>query len=450
LARIALAAPLVLFLGVYLPTTGHGFIKDDYRWILESRVGSLDDLVRLFRSDNGFYRPIVALSFAVDEWLFGTEPLGYGLTNVLLALACAAAILSLLRALGLPAAAASVGGALWLLNMHGTRTAVLWVSGRTALLLTFAATMAAAALLRGRLVRAAGWFAVALFAKEEALLVPVVLLVWLLMGRTPPDARRLIWRWIALAGLVVGVYFVARASTNAMTPFDAPPAYRLTFDAGTIAGNLVSYLDRSATLAAAMTLLAVAVLGGKRATFDRNARAAVARGAAWLIGTFGLTIFLPVRSDLYACLPAVGACVMAATVSWRLWEGASPVRRRSALAIVLLLVPCLLPVYIRRTDRWERPASFADAVLADLRGLTASLPDGATVVLQDDRSDPRANLASAFGTLLNDAYLLRNGRRLNLWIEPPLADAVLAGLMPPCATCVDLRLTIAAGRVSPR
>ena len=47
LGTTATLATLVLFLAVYLPLAGQGFVRDDYAWILQSRVTSPDDLVRI-------------------------------------------------------------------------------------------------------------------------------------------------------------------------------------------------------------------------------------------------------------------------------------------------------------------------------------------------------------------------------------------------------------------
>ena len=126
-----MAAPFALFLGVYLVGARHGFMLDDFAWILQSRVRSLADVFALFGRDSGFYRPAVALTFAINEWIFGMRPFGYGATNVALALACAAAIGWLARSLDLSRGAAVLASALWLLNFHGIRSAVLWISGRT-------------------------------------------------------------------------------------------------------------------------------------------------------------------------------------------------------------------------------------------------------------------------------------------------------------------------------
>ena len=76
LAAIAAVVPFVVFAAVSVPMAGHGLIQDDFSWILRSRVASLTDVIALFRSDNGFYRPMVSLTFAVNEWMFGATRTG--------------------------------------------------------------------------------------------------------------------------------------------------------------------------------------------------------------------------------------------------------------------------------------------------------------------------------------------------------------------------------------
>jgi hypothetical protein len=143
----ACAVPLLVFLAVYVPASGHGFLKDDFGWILSSRAHSVSGLVQVLKRDNGFYRPVVSLTFTANEWMFGTNPRGYGLSNVALALASALSIMAMARALGLPWGAAGLAAMLWLLNIDGVRGSIRWISGRTYLIL---ATAGATALLRGR------------------------------------------------------------------------------------------------------------------------------------------------------------------------------------------------------------------------------------------------------------------------------------------------------------
>src|SRR5262249_35291858 len=178
LEKIALALPFAVFLAIYGSSVGHGFVADDFGWILDSRSGSAHDLGALFFKSSGFYRPVVGLTFAADYALFGTHPLGYGLTNVLLAGICAVLLYLVARELSLPSGAAALAVALWLLNPHGINTAVLWISGRTSLLLTLGSLAAVLTLLRGHPFLALLPAAVALFSKEQAVLVAGILVLW--------------------------------------------------------------------------------------------------------------------------------------------------------------------------------------------------------------------------------------------------------------------------------
>src|SRR5262245_11585957 len=148
------AVPLLALALAYLPDLGHGFVKDDFAWILGSRVAHLAELPRLFLQQNGFYRPLVAVSFALSDRLFGPRPFPYGLTNFALVVLAGAGIYALGRALRMPWGAALLAAALWALNPHGVGGAILWISGRTSLLLIVFALGAALALVRGHVVLA--------------------------------------------------------------------------------------------------------------------------------------------------------------------------------------------------------------------------------------------------------------------------------------------------------
>jgi hypothetical protein len=67
---------------LYLPDVGHGLVKDDFGWIAHSAVRSWQDAVSLFRTaPTGFFRPVVSLSFAVNQRVCGLNPRCYGITN---------------------------------------------------------------------------------------------------------------------------------------------------------------------------------------------------------------------------------------------------------------------------------------------------------------------------------------------------------------------------------
>ena len=87
---------------------------DSYPMIAASRIRSAADLAGTFREElmdgrypgGGFYRPLTNLSFALDHALWGLEPFGYQLTNLLVLGAGIAAVFALaVRLLGAGAAA---------------------------------------------------------------------------------------------------------------------------------------------------------------------------------------------------------------------------------------------------------------------------------------------------------------------------------------------------------
>ena len=67
---------------------------------------------------------------------------------------------------------------MWALNFHAVNMAVLWLSGRTALCVVIAALLAAAAVVKGQPIAAGVAALLAMFAKEEAVMLPFILSGW--------------------------------------------------------------------------------------------------------------------------------------------------------------------------------------------------------------------------------------------------------------------------------
>jgi hypothetical protein len=444
LVAAALLVWAVVFLAVYVPRVGHGFVQDDFAWIASSRVAHLSDVARIFRHDNGFYRPVVALTFAADRALFGLRPFGYGLTNLLLALACAMGIAWLARGFTLRWPAAVFAAALWLLNPHGLHWALLWTSGRTALLLSLFAGLTAAAVVRARWPLAGAFFAAALLSKEEAVVMGAVLTAWLsILPRPAIRGRRVAWYivWTAIWLVILGAYFWARSRTGAMMPWTAPAYYTFTFAPAAVLRNLLEYLDRSSTFAVAATLVALVLLRPARWRPAPNTKRALICCALWIAGGLAITIFLPVRSDLYACLPSIGTCLAAAIVVDRAWTWSTLASRRRAVVVAAIVPIVLYPMYVSRSARWVSLAELSTRVLDELPALTEDLPAGSTVVLHDDAAS-RANLSGAFGVMLNDAWSLEGHRPLVFWL-----DSRSGGRPRPCAACAARSLRLVGGHL---
>lgn len=423
----ALAGLLVIaFLGVYLPDAGRGFVKDDVVWIATSRVLTPSDWGRLLDAPTGFFRPVVSASFALDYFLFGLEPRGYGLTNVLLACACAVAVAWLLRTLGAPLAVAAGGAFVWAFNFHGINMAVFWLSGRTALWLCLWWTVAAA----GFAKRAGVWgvmaSALAMLSKEEGFMLPVLLAGWAWLeaegasyrGRAMHVLSRT-WPY-AVAGAAM---LALRARTGAYTPWAAPDFYTYRGALDALVVNAREYADRTLTFAVAVTLLVWFLAGRPRAHAHDSRR--VAQGLLWLTLAFVPTILLPSRSSLYALLPSIGAILALSSIveAWVVqWTPAAA--RKTTIAVAVLAV-VLWPIYRARTVRYIGEARLASAVLAHASDIAR---DGhAGLVIVRDRRDRRPTAEQALGTLAAEASTLVTDGRIRLWLDPPPREFVAAG-----------------------
>jgi hypothetical protein len=447
LAAAACSAPALVFLAVYVPAAGHGFISDDFAWILHNRLRSASDIWRIATQDNGFYRPAVAFSFALNELAFDLNPRAYGLINVALAVLCGVAVFHLGRALDQPRGASAFAACAWLLNLHGVNMAILWISGRTALLATAAAAACAAAVLRRRLVLAAAFLLLAVTSREDAIMLPVVTAVWWYVRAQDKRDKAMTWKWLFISAGVVAGYLIARSTTGAMTPATAPPYYQVTSSLAAIGRNAAEYGDRTMTTTAA-ALMFLAILVRPRLRFlDRRSAITVACGGLWLIAFVMPALLLPVRSSLYACLPSVGPCIAAAAIAERWWADATHAARRQVLAAAVVVPVALWPVYLARNARWVGMAEFSTAAIAELKSATAGLPDDSDILIVDDRTH-RMSVASVFSTMLRDAFLVTSGRYMTFYVEPPVPYAnEKSGDKNGCGGCEDLRFVVKDGRL---
>ena len=400
--RRAAAAIVAIFLVIYLPDIGHGFISDDFRWIVEGRIESTADILALFSSNVGFYRPLTSVSFAADHALWGPNAFGYGLTNLALCLACAVALFAVARRLELPAVAATVAAAAWLLNFHGVNMALLWLSGRTALLAALFSLSTAWAALGGRPFLAGLLALCAMLAKEEAVALPALFSLFFYVDehrvRSVAKAAPL---WCALI-----VYVALRLQSGAFWPADAPSYYRFTFDPALVGRNFLEYADRAGDLFVVLVAVFALATRTRWSNVSSAERRVVAFAALWIAATYALTVFLPVRSSLYALLPSAGSALALGAIASSAWRRDSG-RFRKVTVALLILAAVLVPVYRSRNVRWVRLAELSEQVMRTIEADARGRPAGHVVLI--DAPEERFNLTSAFGNLLPEALQLRVG-----------------------------------------
>jgi hypothetical protein len=431
------AAIVLWLLVIYGPGIGHGFVKDDVVWVAANHVSSLADVRALVMRSNGFYRPLVAASFAIDRAVYGVEPFGYGVTNLLLVIGSAAALAWMARGIGLSAIASVIAAAIWVFNLHGIHMAVLWLSGRTGLWLVLCAFLSAGAMVRGWPIAAGIAAFGAMLAKEEAVMLPAMLTAWALVLKKP--ALRVTWpAWIALAA-----YFALRSRTAAYTPATSPWFYQFTFDPLHVLTNAGEYLDRACTFSAIVVVLCLA-LAWTRPRWTPEVRRVAMLGAIWLIGGYALTVFLPVRSSLYACLPSAGVAIFAAAVIAT--PPALPARRRRMVWAAALPI-VLLPVYWSRNERWVELGDLGADAFAMVRQVVRDTPDVQHLVFKDNR-ETRRSIVNTYGALLPPAITLAAGRAIPVWIDPPPDDWQGSELQPPPPSASASAATAASTRIA--
>ncbi len=182
--RLAAAAGLVLAVAaVYLPGLRNGFVYDDHEVIAAQPRQPLPELARVFREPHfrglPYYRPVTRLTLLAQKSWHGDRPWAYRAGNVGLAAAAALGARTLLRspALGVAPGPAWLAAALFAVHPVASACVHPIASGRETLLPAVAILAALGAWVRGRRALAFGAFGLALFAKEQAVVVPALFLL---------------------------------------------------------------------------------------------------------------------------------------------------------------------------------------------------------------------------------------------------------------------------------
>ncbi|MBI4527959.1 MAG: tetratricopeptide repeat protein [Deltaproteobacteria bacterium] len=185
------------------------FVFDDRRYIVNnSWVKSLDTLPEIFiagyrstpREAGGFYyRPLSTATYAINYALGGFNPIGYHLVNLILHFGVTLAVYRLALLLGYSCPAALAGASLFAVHPIHTE-AVTWVVGRAELLMSLGVLLALLWYIRGSasgrlklgyVLASWGAFVLALLSKEQALMLPLLVILYeLAFRRTPAGSAK--------------------------------------------------------------------------------------------------------------------------------------------------------------------------------------------------------------------------------------------------------------------
>jgi len=164
----------------------------------------------------GYYRPLVSLSYALDHWIHGNNPVGFRLTNLLLHLAVCLSLLAFLRrhvADGIFTLAAVLVFALHPVNTE----AVAWISSRNNIMAALFSVLALDFYARRggySLLLSVLFFALALFSKEYGVMLLPMLFAWnRTLGAGQRDVKQETVSYLPFGAVLVG-YFILRASVT--------------------------------------------------------------------------------------------------------------------------------------------------------------------------------------------------------------------------------------------
>lgn len=391
LPRASALALLLLAVVPYLNALTAGFtfddevvVRDDPRLASPARVGEIFTSghfgAPLATAKN--YRPVLLLTFAVQRWTTGTDPLPFHAVNVLLHAATTLLLAAWLLGLGMPRAPSLAAAALFAVAPTHAE-AVTGVVGRFELLVAVLVFSAALLFRRATDGPRLAWlpysgalvaFLAALFSKENAVVLPGVVALGELLRRDTwePLAVRLRRKGLPFAGLLVPLAAFAAVRVlivgsglvgpreaffdldNPLAPLPGPlravnalvlllryacqtfVPLGLSADHSAHALDLVGSLHDPRALAGLAGILAVAAIG--LGAVRRAPLAAL--GAAFFLGAFLPTsnLLFPIGTiyaDRLAYLPSAGLLAMAAG----LVHAARPLSRgfRTALLAVALV-----------------------------------------------------------------------------------------------------------------
>lgn len=381
-------------------------VSDDFRL-----VGQIDfpAALQYFQQSSGFgrneYRPIVLLSFAWDNLLWGDRAFGYHLTNVLLHVANAVLLLlvfhQILGRLTGNLLPAFLGAALWAFHpVHHSRIA--WISARDGSLSTlflllawllyfsarernFKSTSSGAGLRHAGWARHAashGAFLLALLSYEGASAFPFVLAameVCLPLQPGPWKARiqQAAWRtapyflllifylggWLVLFGGSIGAYDLDWSGRGLLRDF-----YALHY-------NVFYHIQRWPALI--YLLVGTLVWRQRKETGGLPA-------FAWLVIWLGYLPFLPIQgfASRFAYFSSIGVALFLAlsATGIRNWSRRELLSPSLSILLLLGLISYYAHFSSQRLHQWVEAGQIAEAIPAQLKALRPSFPSNTTLV----------------------------------------------------------------------
>ena len=172
-------------LAAYGNILNHGFVWDDFDIIVNNPLlEKLGNIPQFFLTEDkvvaatGYYRPITYVSFALDRAIWGLNPVGFNITNLVLQILVSLFFFAVIRAIFKKEQLALVAALIFALHPLAVETVNFHAGGRNTLLSALFTLMSLFFYLREKRAASVACFTLAIFSKEFALLLPMVFLFY--------------------------------------------------------------------------------------------------------------------------------------------------------------------------------------------------------------------------------------------------------------------------------
>ncbi len=213
MVRLSWLALVILAALPYLSGLRHAFVYDDQGQIVENtfldRADSWRRVITLDTLNDGAVingrRPLVLATYLADRAVWGMNPAGWRMSNLLMHVACVLALYALVRRLAPRPNNLFAFSAALLFAWHPVLIEAVHVpSFRPDLLYTLFALLMLQAALSRRVILSLVCFGLALLSKEAGVVAPVLLAAcWTLFPETRPGRARVAWTLGVCAALFV-------------------------------------------------------------------------------------------------------------------------------------------------------------------------------------------------------------------------------------------------------
>lgn len=366
-----------LLLAVYANTLNHGFVWDDIDIIVDNpRLEKLSNISLMFLSEDriddstGYYRPLTYVSFALDRAIWGLNPVGFNITNLLLHILVALLFYQVIARLFENENFALVAALIFSLHPIAGETVNFHSGGRNTLLCAVFALLSLLFYYKDKRIAAALCFTGAIFSKEFGLLLPAVIFVY---DRFVKNEKPRLTSYLPFLPPIV-IYFILRSfavekaslltSLNFSEGLWYTPYLVIKYLLLMIYPFNLSVLYDINTNMIYASLSLVGLIMLLFAGYYFRKQGAIVFSITWfllfLLPVINIILFpsASLMADRYAYFPLMGFALALAFIITK-------ARKEAAIAIVLITCSAYALVDIRRNNYWKDDHAFYSQMIKD-------------------------------------------------------------------------------------